>query len=310
MTIRIFVLSLACAIASSSVADQRLSFERELEGDLTSAFSCDCYTIQREGPGKMIWFPTAACKVDSPCESRTCKVWSVMPLRRVEQSATVSGWDCSQKNAVAEMEPSTRYQIQYLGASAETNVTFGGSVEHVFDIDAGDLFAWFGRDASSPLTCLLENGSRREKKLNEILCSSGRIKINCGRGVLMYGLTMNKEGEATFAFSVNGLMDIVFCSFNAKKGNQIDKNGRPLDATPIIHSSSPAISLRLSDPETISLRIAYNRDFLNSADVSCDDIRISVPNLQSIQDWLSKPIETRGVWQATGKCALDQRRIF
>ena len=60
MTIRIFVLSLACAIASSSVADQRLSFERELEGDLTSAFSCDCYTIQREGPGKMIWFKYAA----------------------------------------------------------------------------------------------------------------------------------------------------------------------------------------------------------------------------------------------------------
>ena len=126
----------------------------------------------------------------------------------------------------------------------------------------------------------------------------------------MYGLTMNKEGEATFAFSVDGLMDIVFCSFTVKKGSQINKGGSPIEATPIIHPSSPAISLRLSDPETISLRIAYNHDFFNGVDSSCDDIRISVTNLQSIQDWLSKPLETRGVWQATGKCSLDQRRIF
>ena len=310
MNIRILVLSLACAIEMTVVADQRVSFVRQLQGNLNSAFSCDCYSVHREGPWKMFWYPSAACRIDSPYESRTCKVWAIMPLRRVEQNATLPGWHCSQKNGLSKLEPSTRYQIQYIGASAETNVAFEGCVDHVFDIDAGDLFTWVGRDKSNPITGLFEGGRFDKQPDERILCSSGRIDIDRGRTVLTYGLTMSKAGEATFAFSVNGMVDIKFCSFTVKDGNQVNMNGRPIETTPIIHSSSPGLSIRRSNPETISLRIAYNHDFLNDVDASCDDIHISVTNLQSIQDWLSKSPETHGPWQATGKCSLDKRQVF
>ena len=310
MTIRISVLSLVCVIASSVSADQRIGFTRQLQGASTSTFSCDCYSIQKDGPGKMIWYPSAACRIDSCYVSRTCKIWAIMPLRHVEQSVTLPIWHCSQKTRSAEREPSTRYQIQYIGASAETNFTFGSSVENVFDIDAGDVFAWFGRDTCSPLTGLLGSRGLSEKKGDSVLCSSGRIGIDSGRIVLMYGLTAFQDGEILFSFSVNGLGDIGFYSFIARDGRIFDTNGRQIEAAPIVHASAPALSVRLSSTDLVSLRIEYDHNVHQSEDVTGDDVLISLTNLKSIIDWLSKSPETRGPWQATGKCSLDQRRIF
>ena len=86
MNIRILVLSLACAIEMTVVADQRVSFVRQLQGNLNSAFSCDCYSVHREGPWKMFWYPSAACRIDSPYNTARL---ALFPEERVVEIGTV-----------------------------------------------------------------------------------------------------------------------------------------------------------------------------------------------------------------------------
>lgn len=309
MIIRIFALLLVCAFASAVKAKQHVTFDRQLEGGLNGKFGCDFYSIRRTGAGKMAWYPSAACWINSSHSSRTSKVWAIMPLRRVEQNETLPIWHSSKKPGSATPEPSTLYRIQYMGVSAGPNAALKGCMENIFDIDAGDLFPWFGRSAPNLLLDLFGR-DYKDKQEDYILCSSGRIGIDGGSKVLMYGLTVFKDGEVLFAFTPDGFTNGQRLSFFLKDGKVFDRSGRRIESKTKVEWSYPGCAIRISDPDTISMRISYNHDLLKKTDPNDDDIHISLKNLQSILDWLSKESAPRGVWQATEKCSLEKRKIF
>lgn len=311
MVVKNSVMVIIFTLALSAMANQRISFTRQLQGGISASFGCECYSTQRTGTNKMIWYPSAACWVDSFHTNRTCKVWTIMPLRRIEQDMTSPIWHCSQKPRLHEREPSMRCKIQFLCDSAETCVTFDPIVENVFDIDVGDVFPWFGRSVDNPIFSLLEGRSGLHKEqVDSVLCSSGRIGIDGGRVILMYGLMASKDGECYFKFSVNGLTDVMCYNFVEKDGDLFDSSGRQIQASPIVHASSPAIAIWLSASDTVSLRISYDYKAFQDPKAINDDIHISLNNLRSILEWLSQPPEIRGPWQSVEKCSLKKRRIF
>lgn len=311
MNMRKWALASVLFLASTVMANQRISFSRQLEGGLRGTFSCDFYSNRLTGVGKMSWYPSAAYWIESPRESTTCKVWAIMPLRRVEQNNALPIWHSSQKPGTPEREPSTRYQIQFLGASAETNTTFAAHIENVFDIDAGDVFSEFGRSANNHiLYAFKKRRDARGLPVEGVLCSSGRIGMDGGRTILMYSLMAYQDGTCTFAFSVNGAVDIQFFDFVCKGGKLFNLIGEPFGTSLVVHSSSPALSIWCSVPDTVNMRISYDyKALLDIADKGCV-IHLSLSNLVSILEWLAQSPETRGVWKAAEKCSLEKLQIF
>lgn len=234
-----------------------------------------------------------------------------MPLQKVERNDALPIWHYSQKPGSHQKEPSTRYQIQYSGAVAESNVTFDVCIENVFDIDAGDIFEQFGHDDVGAVgldRMLLRRRDFPGQNLESIQCSSGRIEAD--GEVLMYGLTIRQDGECCFVYSANGMGDDGCFRFTVKEGKLYAGNGRLMGSKPEIESTSPGLSAWLSDHDTVSLRISYNHKLLRSPEVRSSDIHISLCNLLSIFEWISLPQDKRGVWRATGRCSLDKRFIF
>lgn len=311
MNIRNYVFVLAITFVSSAMSNQKINFSRQLQDGTRATFSCDWYSTKKEGLGKIIWYPASACWIDSSLASRTAKVWAIMPLQRVEKNECMPIWHCSQKPKSHIREPSTKYQVHFYGAMAEADTAMATSYENVFDIDAGDLFPWFGRSESNIMTYFLGGQSSAQTHCGDsILCSAGRIGIDHGRVILMYGLTAFQNGECLFNFSVNGLGDSVVYSFTVKDGRLYASNGRQFGDMPIVHSSYPALSVWVSAADTVNMRISYDSKELMDPVPTDDDICFSASNLIDIVDWLGKQSDTRGAWQSMGKCSLKSRRIF
>ena len=309
MKSKIMTLALVNALAASAVAGHSIDFDRQMSDGARGTFTCDCYSTRKTGAGKLTWFPSPACWIDSPHASRTCKVWAIMPLRKVEQNSTLPIWHYSQKPQSHIREQSTRYQFQYLGTIAESNATYGACIDNIFDVDAGDLFRYFGRDSEGIETALV--GEQGFDATNDtVQCSSGRIGIEDGRLVLMYGLTMRPDGECCFRFSANGMGDINERVFYVKDGKLFDSGRRLIESKPDVVTSSLCSSIWLSGRDTVSLRISPDHKILNEPEARNSDIHISLGNLLSISEWLSQPQEKRGSWQANGNCSLDKRQIF
>lgn len=306
---KIMTLALINAFAVSAVAGHSIDFVRQMSDGIRGTFTCDCYSTRKIGAGKMTWFPSPACWIDSPHTSRTCKVWAIMPLRKVEQNSTLPIWHYSQKPQSHLREQSARYQFQYLGAIAESNAAYGACIENVFDVDAGDLFRHFGRDSKGVEAALVSEWDL-DATNDTVQCSSGRIGIDDGRSVLMYGLTLRPDGECCFRFSVNGMGDIHERIFYVKDGKLFDSGRRLIESRPDVVTSSPGSSIWLSGRDTVSLRISYDYKILREPEARNSDILISLGNLLSISDWLSQPQVKRGSWQANGNCSLDKRQIF
>lgn len=308
MNIKILVVGLLVVVSYVTLAMERIGFSCKLPDDRMCAFGCDLYSVRKTGMMKMMWFPSVACQVDSPTNSRTSKVWSMMPLRKIVPGDGL--WHCSQRPGTIGRELSARYSVGYFAASAEGDELI--NVGHVFDMDAGDVFQWFGRSPRCLLTSLLLAGDDSPPviDLDRVLCSSGRIGLNGGRVVLLYGLTLIANGECWLTYTVNGLGDVGRFDFYCKDGKVYNSRGDLIEARPYVHTSRPALSIRISDPETISICINSDCRLLMSGANSEDDIHISLPNLVSIVEWLSKPEGVRGSWQAGRECSLKARRIF
>lgn len=309
MKSKIMTLALINALAASAVAGHSIDFVRQMSDGVRGTFTCDCYSTRQTGVGKMSWFPSPACWIDSLNTSRTCKVWAIMPLRKIEQNSILPIWHYSQKPRSHIREQSTRYQFQYLGTIAESGVTHSARIENVFDVDAGDVFRHFGRDTKGIESMLVsEWGS--DATNDTVLCSSGRIGLEGGGIVLMYGLTMRLDGECRFRFSVNGMGDVHEEIFKVEGGKLFDSKRRLIESKPNVAMTYPGLSIWLSGSDTVSLRISYDHKILSKSEVLDSDIHISLGNLQSISEWLSQPQEKRGSWQADGNCSLDKRQIF
>ena len=78
MKSKIMTLALINALAASAVAGHSIDFVRQMSDGVRGTFTCDCYSTRQTGVGKMSWFPSPACWIDSPNTSRTCKVWAII----------------------------------------------------------------------------------------------------------------------------------------------------------------------------------------------------------------------------------------
>lgn len=87
----IMTLTQINALAVSAVAGHSIiDFVRQMSDGVLGTFTSDCYSTGKTGAGKMSWFPAPACWIDSPHSSRACKVWAIVPLRRIEQNSTLA----------------------------------------------------------------------------------------------------------------------------------------------------------------------------------------------------------------------------
>ena len=90
------ILMMALSVSAlSAVAKERICFTRQLTEGMIGTFSCHFYSPRKTGAMKMVWYPRASCLVSQGQKSKSCKVWSVMQLSRIELSTFAPAWHYS-----------------------------------------------------------------------------------------------------------------------------------------------------------------------------------------------------------------------
>lgn len=309
------ILMMALSVSAlSAVAKERICFTRQLTEGMIGTFSCHFYSPRKTGVMKMVWYPRASCLVSQGQKSKSCKVWSVMQLSRIELSTFAPAWHYSQKPSSHRPETSTQYQVRFVATDAERSDFV--EIENVFDFDAGDLFPRFGCEVldadSSQELGMLGWDPFVSNRVDGVLCSSGRIGLDGGHEVLMYSLFAFADGRCRFSWSTNGLMDVRSVDWHYRNGGFYDGSEKPLGPNPYANAGIRPPLMCALDSDTIRIRISNSRQ-LRSNEIFApgnDDIRVSLRNLVGILDWLSKPRVLHCFWQAPEKCSLKERRIF